>query len=79
VLVVADSPVVGKDLGELNVRGKSGATVIAVIRDSNTKVSPGANYKLRAGDIVVLVGSPEKLERGKDLLIGEDDIGGFNP
>jgi CPA2 family monovalent cation:H+ antiporter-2 len=79
VLVAADSPVVGKDLGELNVRGKSGATVIAVIRDSNTKVSPGANYKLRAGDIVVLVGSPEKLERGKDLLVGEDDIGGFNP
>ena len=36
-----DSPVLGKTLGDLNIRGKSGATVIAVLRDGQTKVSPG--------------------------------------
>lgn len=80
IRVDSDSPAIGKALGELDVRGKSGATVIAVLRDGDTKISPGANYRLSEGDTVVLLGTPEKIERGKKLLIpNADDIGGFNP
>ncbi len=80
----ADSPVVGKTLGELNIRGKSGATVIAIVRDGQTKISPGANYSLEVGDSVVILGSPEKLDRAKALfkpadVPAEAGIGGFNP
>ncbi len=79
-----DSPVAGKNLGELDLRGKSGATVIAVLRDGQTKISPGANYRLAAGDTVVLLGSPKKLDRAKvifkpDEMRSEAQIGGFNP
>ena len=80
-----NSPVVGKNLGELDLRGKSGATVIAVVRDGNTKISPGAGYTLKEGDIVVLLGSAKKIERAKQLLRPKEislqaaeDIGGFN-
>ncbi|MBA3353863.1 MAG: NAD-binding protein [Blastocatellia bacterium] len=72
-----NSPVVGKDLGELDVRGLSGATIIAVIRDGETKVSPGANYKLLEGDTVVLLGSPGKIDRAR-ALIHADPSTGFN-
>lgn len=75
----ADSPVVGKNLGELDLRGKTGATVIAVVNDGTTKISPGANYKLREGDTVVLLGSPEKVERARNIIQPQTNIGGFNP
>jgi CPA2 family monovalent cation:H+ antiporter-2 len=79
VTIEADSLVIGKTLGEIDLRGKTGATVIAVIHDGTTKVSPGAKYKLRQGDNVVLSGSTEKIERALKLLGTESDIGGFNP
>lgn len=73
------SPVVGKNLGELDLRGKSGATVIAVVRDGDTKISPGANYKLSAGDTIVLLGSAKKIGRAMDIIQPQDSVGGFNP
>lgn len=79
-----DSPVVGRSLGDLDLRGQSGATVIAIVRDGQTKISPGANYVLATGDTVVLLGTPEKLDRAKaifrpDEAPSEAAIGGFNP
>lgn len=78
------SPVIGKTLGELDLRGKSGATVIAIVREGETKISPGASYSLDAGDAVILLGSPEKLDRAKAIFRplespSEAAIGGFNP
>lgn len=79
IQLTEDSPVVGKGLGELDFRGASGATIIAVMRDGETKVSPGADYRLEAGDTVVLLGSPGKIERAVRILQPEEVEGGFNP
>lgn len=79
IFLLADSPAVGKTLGALNVRGKTGATVIAVVRDGESKVSPGANYQLQERDTVVLVGTPKKLQRAMELLSPEQlHAEGFN-
>lgn len=59
----ADSPVIGKNLGDLDLRGETGATVIAVVQDGKTTISPGARFKFSEGDTVVLLGSAEKLSR----------------
>jgi monovalent cation:H+ antiporter-2, CPA2 family len=72
------SPVIGKNLGELDVRGRSGATVIAVIRNGETKISPGANYKLDSGDTVVLLGSPKKIARAVAIIQPQESVAGFN-
>jgi len=74
-----DSPSVGKTLGELDLRGKTGATVIAVVHEGETKISPGAGYKLCAEDLILLSGSSKKIERAVQLLLPNDDLGGFNP
>lgn len=84
VVLDENSPVVGRTLGELDLRSESGATVIAVVRDGQTKISPGANYSLEVGDTVVLLGSPGKLDRAKMIFLPEEPapeapIGGFNP
>ncbi|HEX8287515.1 MAG TPA: cation:proton antiporter [Pyrinomonadaceae bacterium] len=73
-----NSPVVGKNLGELDLRGKSGATLIAVVRGDETKISPGANYKLQANDVLVLLGTSEKIERAIKILQPEVEVSGFN-
>lgn len=78
IQLTPQSPVVGKGLGELDFRGASGATIIAVMRDGETKVSPGANYRLEAGDTVVLLGTPEKIERAINIIQPVKDESGFN-
>jgi CPA2 family monovalent cation:H+ antiporter-2 len=62
------SPAIEKTLAELALRGETGATVIAVIRDGSTKVSPGADYRLQERDTVILVGTPTKLKNAMDAL-----------
>jgi monovalent cation:H+ antiporter-2, CPA2 family len=79
-----DSPVVGKDLAELDLRGRTGTTLIAVVRDGQTEVSPAANFKLRANDMAVLLGSPDAIERAVEFLspdqrATEAAVRGFNP
>lgn len=80
VVISEGSPAAGKSLGELDLRGESGATVIAVIRNGQTKVTPGANYVLEMGDTVVLLGNQAKIERAQAII--EPEIAtsaGFNP
>lgn len=74
----ADSPVVGKTIGELDLRSESGATVIAVVHNGVTKISPGAKYRLSEGDTVVLLGAADKIERAVHILQPVVKIGGFN-
>lgn len=78
VLLTDRSPVTGKDLGEIDLRGKTGATVLAVIRNGETKVSPGAGYRLCDGDTLLLSGSVEKIERALLMICPGSEIEGFN-
>jgi CPA2 family monovalent cation:H+ antiporter-2 len=74
-----NSPAIGKNLGELNLRNATGATLIAVVRGDETKIGPGANYRLRENDILILFGKPEKIEQAVKILQSEVETGGFNP
>ena len=74
----AMSPAIGRNLGELDLRGLSGATVIAVVRNGETKISPGANYKLAEGDTIVLLGSPRKISRAVEIIQPAVAVEGFN-
>lgn len=64
----AGSPVVGKNLVELNLRGRTGVTLIAVIRDGKTAVNPEANYKLQKNDTLILLGTAEEIKNAVKLL-----------
>lgn len=59
IKVQATSPLVGKSLGEANFRGRTGATVLAIYRNGEEILAPQAETVLQAGDILILVGSPE--------------------
>src|SRR6185503_20418310 len=67
-----DSPVLGRTLGDLDVRGRTRALIIAVVRDGAHELSPGADFAVRARDVLVLVGDHQALEAAFRVLGGEE-------
>jgi TrkA domain protein len=58
----------GTTLGEAQVHTTTGVSVVAILRDGDTIVAPGADDALRGGDTVVAVGAPEGIERLRPAL-----------
>ena len=58
---------IGKTILELDVRAKLGVNIIAVESQSATNVSPSANYRIAAGDIMVVLGDNKALEAVQKL------------
>ena len=58
---------VGKTLKELNIRAKLGVNIIAVESGAETNVSPSADYLIREGDIMVVLGDNYSLEAVQKL------------
>ena len=58
---------IGKTLRELNVRAKLGVNIIAVENDGKTNVSPTADYAVREGDTLVVLGDNVALEKVQKL------------
>jgi CPA2 family monovalent cation:H+ antiporter-2 len=69
-LVARDSPICGMTLRDLRIRKETGATVIAIVRDGKPITNPPPDEPIRGGDILVLVGSHEQLDRALQLLEG---------
>ena len=57
----------GKSLKELNIRAKLGVNIIAVENGGKTNVSPGADYRIGEGDILVVLGDNYSLEAVQKL------------
>jgi CPA2 family monovalent cation:H+ antiporter-2 len=62
------SPVCGRSLSELDLRGLSGATVLAIERGEQAIVLPSAREQLRAGDVVTLAGTREAIASARRLI-----------
>ena len=56
-----------KTLKELNVRAKLGVNILAVRRDQKINVSPAADFQIRGGDIVVMLGDSVALNTVQKL------------
>jgi CPA2 family monovalent cation:H+ antiporter-2 len=66
--ILQDSPALGRSLEQIGLRGRTGATVIAIKRGESQVIFPEADDVLRLGDLVVLTGSDESLELARNLL-----------
>lgn len=63
------SPALGRTLAEINLRGLTGATVLAIRRDGESVLVPTAKEQLKAGDVLALAGSHEAIEAARALLM----------
>ncbi|WP_434427530.1 cation:proton antiporter domain-containing protein [Nannocystis pusilla] len=68
VTLSATSPAIGQTLAELNLRARTGASVLSINRASAGVVLPEAHERLQAGDTLTLAGGHEAIERAEALL-----------
>ncbi|WP_290864373.1 cation:proton antiporter regulatory subunit [Hamadaea sp.] len=59
VQVSDDSPYAGRFMGDARVRTRTGASIVAIVRDAEVVASPGPDTRLRSGDLVVIVGTAD--------------------
>lgn len=57
-----------KTITDLGIRNKTGATIISIIRGNEQYSNPSADFILKQGDVVVLMGNSEQVERAVELL-----------
>jgi monovalent cation:H+ antiporter-2, CPA2 family len=68
LFIAADSPAIGRTLGELDLRGRTGATVTAAVRDGDTMINLGPDFRISAEDILVLMGEAAQVEQATAYL-----------
>ena len=59
----AGSPFAGRSLGDTQARTRTGVSIVAVLRHGATHASPGPDFRLEAGDLIVSVGTRDGLDQ----------------
>jgi CPA2 family monovalent cation:H+ antiporter-2 len=72
---VPEGPAVGGGLESLDVRRRTGASILAVERAGRTTANPDPDFPLVAGDRLLAYGRAENLRRLRRLLAGESEGG----
>lgn len=65
VIVLPNSPFVGKTLGEAEINRELDLSVLGIIRDKEHRISPSPNEKIEAGDLLVVEGKISDILRVK--------------
>lgn len=68
VRVPAGSPAVGGSLKELDIRGRTGVSVLAIQRGDETTANPPPGAALAEGDVLIALGAPDEMKRLEKLL-----------
>jgi CPA2 family monovalent cation:H+ antiporter-2 len=67
-LLLAGSPAAGQSIGELQLRRRTGVTVIAVVHHGQSITNPSPELRLHEGDVLVMIGSHAELAEAMSLL-----------
>ena len=59
---------IGRTLAQLNLRGRTGATILAITRTEGGVLVPAAHELLRAGDVLAVAGTHDAIEAAKAAL-----------
>ena len=62
-LITDECTAVGRSILELDFRGRTGTTVLAVVRGTDPTISPPPDFRLEVGDILVLVGTHASMDK----------------
>ena len=68
VVLGPGSPWAGRTLGDSRVRSRTGASVVAVVRQDEVTPSPPPSFRFNAGDKVVVVGTAAGVAAVHELL-----------
>lgn len=66
--IAPQSSAAGLTLGEIALRGRTGATAIAIVRAGQPLVAPNGHSQLHPGDVVCVAGTHDAVEAARTLL-----------
>jgi CPA2 family monovalent cation:H+ antiporter-2 len=66
--VLETSSLVGRTIADVAFRTRTGASIVAVHHDGDVEPNPGADYRLRAGDLLGVLGTAEQRAAARDLI-----------
>jgi len=68
IQISPESPYAGRPLGDTQARTRTGASIVAVVRDHEVLASPRPDFRFAAHDVVVVVGTPENTAAVAELF-----------
>lgn len=68
IRLMVGSRAVGKTLADLNLRGLTGATVLAIVRAGSGVLVPTGREVLRADDLLAIAGTRDSIEAAREIL-----------
>ena len=68
VHVTAASPFVNRSLGDTRARTRTGASIVAIVRDEDVLASPSPTETLRARDVLVVIGTQEGIAAVEQII-----------
>ncbi|WP_093658687.1 cation:proton antiporter regulatory subunit [Streptomyces wuyuanensis] len=66
--VRAGGPFVDRLLGETRARTRTGASIVAIVRGEEVIPSPGPTQVLRAGDVLVVIGTHDGIAQVEQII-----------
>jgi CPA2 family monovalent cation:H+ antiporter-2 len=67
-IVAPNSPLEGRELRAIDLRSRTGGSVLAVVRGAQVVHNPPGDFRVSGGDQLVLIGSRVQLKAALDLL-----------
>lgn len=72
VEVIASKKLDGKSLIDLDVRAKYGVNIVAIKKEDDINVSPQADQVIERGDILIVIGADEDINRFEKQMLNND-------
>ena len=77
---MAENNFAGKSIGDLNIRSRTGASIVGHVHQGEFKPNPGADLTFSRKDIVAVIGNAEARETFKKLVAPPSaGISGYDP
>ena len=68
VAIRPGSPFVDRPLGDTKARTRTGASIVAIVRDEEVLASPGPEEMLHAGDVLVVIGTDDGIAGVENIV-----------
>ncbi len=69
-----NSQLVNQTLAEANIRSRSGASIVALIRDNQLVANPKSSTQFAAGDRIGVIGENDQVESARQIIEGSDGL-----
>jgi len=63
-------PALDRSIGELEIRTRTGVSIVAIVHDDHAQPAPGPDQALHSDDVIVAVGTKAGIEQVRTLLRG---------